>query len=531
MKKYLIIILIFIFLSINFVYASSIDKLINLTGATDEYLNYYGFGSNYLEYDKHFVVLRSKSNSAYFRFYRLNADEYICKLHDKNKLTHNGFNADIVHFYTYSKETGKFGGSNSSYYTPSDGFGNLDDYDLVFSNKDVKYYERGEPDNISSTIFYKSDVYQFDPNNMPEFPYVEIIEGKYYPVDYQIVVKKDNSIMLFQSETPFYALEQDGVNYIYVENDEFEDNKYVYKYVLNNDGDTWIPVQNRVDYAFELSVGLVSYDIDYFDEFIFVSDSISNYETGEVVFDKTTEIDISEPYIRFVYPNDMYAHEQQNIEFKVEYKVPVGGNSKHRPIISNSTNFQLLEHNYNDVDGYYEGYFVFTSDVQEGYTKITASYSAEDFDDSVFVTTYYDPYIVDENGDGIDDNTNLPIQQGVINADVASLKQKFEDKLKYGILENSMKKLENINTEKGAPPVISINLNEIFNAGTKYINNDIENPFNDEETTFIDFGILEDITFMNVSVVDYFRDIIAAGFIWLTFMYVWRKIVPSKAVV
>ncbi len=116
------------------------------------------------------------------------------------------------------------------------------------------------------------------------------------------------------------------------------------------------------------------------------------------------------------------------------------------------------------------------------------------------------------------------------NFDPNLIRDKFEEKLNINVLKNALERLQNIDTRKGIAPVITINLNRLFNAGLSNINPNVQNPFSDEESTFIDFGILDTYTFGGYSLVDYFRTLIGAGFIYTTLLYVWRKIVPSKVV-
>jgi len=104
------------------------------------------------------------------------------------------------------------------------------------------------------------------------------------------------------------------------------------------------------------------------------------------------------------------------------------------------------------------------------------------------------------------------------------------NKLNIGPLSTAWERLNNINTAKGDPPVIKINLHSILNAGTSHIAPGTMNPFADEDTVFIDFGVLENYQFGGYSVVDYFRTLIGAGFIYTTLLYIWRKLIPDKAV-
>lgn len=132
---------------------------------------------------------------------------------------------------------------------------------------------------------------------------------------------------------------------------------------------------------------------------------------------------------------------------------------------------------------------------------------------------------IDEIIDNINNNNNIDP-----NFDSNMIRDKFEEKLNINVLKNALERLQNINTEKGKPPVITINLHSLFDAGLKHINPNIRNPFKDEETKFIDFGLLENFNFGGYTLVDYFRTIVGAGFIYTTLLYVWRKIVPDKVV-
>lgn len=112
------------------------------------------------------------------------------------------------------------------------------------------------------------------------------------------------------------------------------------------------------------------------------------------------------------------------------------------------------------------------------------------------------------------------------------IRGKIEEKLNVNVLKNALERLQNINTEKGEAPVIKINLHRYIDAGIGRIDPSAKkhNSIADEEMTLIDFGILESYQFGGYSVIDYFRKLIAAGFIWHTLLYIWNKIIPSKAV-
>jgi len=108
----------------------------------------------------------------------------------------------------------------------------------------------------------------------------------------------------------------------------------------------------------------------------------------------------------------------------------------------------------------------------------------------------------------------------------------IDNKINITALKQSMERLQNIPTEKGEPPVIYINLHELLNAGVSHISPGTGNPFNNENSIFIDFGYLdtEDITFLDYTLIDYFRFLIGMGMISITALHIWGRIFPSKVV-
>lgn len=109
------------------------------------------------------------------------------------------------------------------------------------------------------------------------------------------------------------------------------------------------------------------------------------------------------------------------------------------------------------------------------------------------------------------------------------LKERFENKFQISPLINAWSKFQNMKTEKGSPPIIKINLNRIFKASTEQFSQ-VRSPFDDAETTFIDFSFLEDYHFMGFALIDLFRTLIGAGFIMTTINYVWAKIHPKEVI-
>lgn len=73
------------------------------------------------------------------------------------------------------------------------------------------------------------------------------------------------------------------------------------------------------------------------------------------------------------------------------------------------------------------------------------------------------------------------------------------------------------------PPVININLNEIFTASTKEISPGLDSPFEEGESVFFDFSDLNKYRFGGKPLIEYIRMIIGFGFIFSTFLYIWKK--------
>lgn len=91
-------------------------------------------------------------------------------------------------------------------------------------------------------------------------------------------------------------------------------------------------------------------------------------------------------------------------------------------------------------------------------------------------------------------------------------------------LPNSLAALDGLKNVRVDPPVISINLNKIIRSSTEYIAPDVDIPFKDEDVSFLDFGDLNKYEFKGTPLIEYFRFIIGVGFIYSTFLYVWKKL-------
>ncbi len=124
-----------------------------------------------------------------------------------------------------------------------------------------------------------------------------------------------------------------------------------------------------------------------------------------------------------------------------------------------------------------------------------------------FKDKYKDRYLVDEMINKVSNSTG-------INVFTKSL-----DKLKY------------MKVEKGQAPTIKINVHKMIKTVTDGLGFKVDlSTMTDEELTIIDFGYLEIWKFMGYSIIDYFRMVIGFGFVIMTVLYGYRKIVPDKAV-
>lgn len=92
-------------------------------------------------------------------------------------------------------------------------------------------------------------------------------------------------------------------------------------------------------------------------------------------------------------------------------------------------------------------------------------------------------------------------------------------------LTNSYKKLLNLNTSRGQPPVIAVNLKTLFNASMSNVAPGTNNPFNDENTPVLDFGDLNTkFVYQGMGIIDYLRMIIGFAMIFITLKHIYDKI-------
>lgn len=107
--------------------------------------------------------------------------------------------------------------------------------------------------------------------------------------------------------------------------------------------------------------------------------------------------------------------------------------------------------------------------------------------------------------------------------------QGVKDRVKITRFQQSWNRIANMNTARGEPPKININLSQIFVASTSRFGSP-SSPFADQETTFIDFGKWNEMRFMGKGVVDYFRDIMGFGMVITTLFYVWKKLTSNETI-
>lgn len=115
-----------------------------------------------------------------------------------------------------------------------------------------------------------------------------------------------------------------------------------------------------------------------------------------------------------------------------------------------------------------------------------------------------------------------------IEVDTPLIKDKITEKFVNPRFTKTWDVLKNMNNVREAPPKITFSLKALFSASTERFG--VNNPFGDEQSTLIDFGMLQNYNFVGISIIDYFRGIVGMGFIITTFLYVWRKITPSDAI-
>jgi|GEM_PF-1760277 len=101
----------------------------------------------------------------------------------------------------------------------------------------------------------------------------------------------------------------------------------------------------------------------------------------------------------------------------------------------------------------------------------------------------------------------------------------IENRIAPGVLQDSYKKLLDMDTTRGEPPVITVNLYKLIKAATENFDPDMNIPFADEESPIIDFGLInESFMFEEKGIFDYFRLILGFGMILITLKHCYDKV-------
>lgn len=112
--------------------------------------------------------------------------------------------------------------------------------------------------------------------------------------------------------------------------------------------------------------------------------------------------------------------------------------------------------------------------------------------------------------------------------DVEAVRDGIMEPFKLPRFQQTWNIIQNFDTSSVEPPKLSINLGQLFSAGTSRFTN--QNPFINSDTTFIDFSLLNQYSFGGMALIAYFRFLTGVGFIWTTFNYCWRKLTPDTVI-
>lgn len=137
------------------------------------------------------------------------------------------------------------------------------------------------------------------------------------------------------------------------------------------------------------------------------------------------------------------------------------------------------------------------------------------------------PKAQDTTGDTTDNpSVAVPIDPSI---SIPDARDNIIKKIKLPGFDKTIDRIKSMDTSRGDPPKVTFNLNAIFNAATSHFGVP-QSPFSSGETTLIDFGMLQNYSFLGLPLIDYFRSIVSMGFILRTFFYVWRKITPNEVI-
>ncbi len=180
-----------------------------------------------------------------------------------------------------------------------------------------------------------------------------------------------------------------------------------------------------------------------------------------------------------------------------------------------------------------EGTVITAPTTFDGYTDLVGG--VNNVDENVGLTFPDNPANVD-SGTDVDTDIGVITDAGVdklvegfgsTTIDVRSIYDQILEKFNYTIFSETLKKMEKLRGASTTPPKIKINLYKILQTVQNI--GHFDNPFPDEETTFIDFAILEELQFNGVSVSSWFRTLTSMGMVIMTFFHVKNKILPNNA--
>lgn len=99
----------------------------------------------------------------------------------------------------------------------------------------------------------------------------------------------------------------------------------------------------------------------------------------------------------------------------------------------------------------------------------------------------------------------------------------LNEKLPLAPMSSTLAKLENFNVDHGEPPKWTINLNAMA-LSSRYISmlSSDKKIFEKDEYTLLDFAMLQDYKYMNISIIELIRSLIAFNVIYTTLLYVWN---------
>ncbi len=160
---------------------------------------------------------------------------------------------------------------------------------------------------------------------------------------------------------------------------------------------------------------------------------------------------------------------------------------------------------------------------------IPAGYNpfAEGRDNFVHEPINTDTETPDGSGNFVFDETNQtrtgfePLEG--ISQHVDKATHKMLEKLSLGPLQQTFAQIEAMSTEQGTAPVFTVNLNSLVAVGQN-IHGQTSGGFAEPEATLIDFAILEDYSYAGFTMIGLVRALITFGMVFMTIMYIWRKI-------